>query len=69
VKAGKRYRYYISRPLVTEGRAKAPTACRIPAAEVEQVVTDRVRALLSDGTVVLAALIHGHSRDSLAGVA
>ena len=56
VKAGKRYRYYISRPLVTEGRAKAPTACRIPAAEVEQVVTDRVRALLSDGTVVLDAV-------------
>ena len=52
VKAGKRYRYYISRPLVTEGRAKAPGAYRIPAPEVEQVVTDRIRALLADGTTV-----------------
>lgn len=52
VKAGKRYRYYISRPLVTEGRAKALGAYRIPAPEVEQVVTDRIRALLADGTTV-----------------
>ena len=56
VKAGKRYRYYISRPLVTEGRAKVPTACRIPATEVEQVVTDRIRALLADGTAVFDAV-------------
>ena len=56
VKAGKRYRYYISRPLVTEGRAKAPAACRIPATEVEQVVTDRIRALLADGTAVFDAV-------------
>jgi site-specific DNA recombinase len=56
VKAGKRYRYYISRPLVTEGRAKAPGAYRIPAPEVEQVVTDRVRTLLADGTAVFDAL-------------
>ena len=56
VKAGKRYRYYISRPLVTEGRAKAPGAYRIPAPEVEQVVTDRIRALLADGTAVFDAV-------------
>src|SRR5689334_71724 len=35
VKGGKRYRYYISRPLVTEGRGKAAAAYRIPAPEVE----------------------------------
>jgi site-specific DNA recombinase len=56
VKGGKRYRYYISRPLVTEGRAKAPGAYRIPASEVEQVVTDRVRTLLADGTAVFDTL-------------
>ena len=56
VKGGKRYRYYISRPLVTEGRGKAAAAYRIPAPEVEQVVTDRVRTLLADGTAVFDAL-------------
>ena len=56
VKAGKRYRYYISRPLVTAGRAKAPGAYRIPAPEVEQIVTDRVRTLLEDGTAVFDAV-------------
>ncbi len=56
VKAGKRYRYYISRPLVTEGRAKAPGAYRIPAPEVEQVVTGQIRALLADGTAVFDAV-------------
>jgi len=56
VKAGKRYRYYISRPLVTEGRAKAPGAYRIPAAEVERVVSDQVRTLLADGTAVFDAV-------------
>ncbi|HSU06331.1 MAG TPA: recombinase family protein [Acetobacteraceae bacterium] len=56
VKAGKRYRYYISRPLVTGARAKAPGAYRIPAPEVEQVVTDRVRTLLADGTAVFDAV-------------
>jgi len=56
VKAGKRYRYYISRPLVTDRRAKAPDAYRIPAPEVEQVVTDRIRALLADGSAVFDAV-------------
>ena len=56
VKAGKRYRYYISRPLVTEGRAKAPGAYRVPATEVEQVVCDRIRTLLADGTAVFDAV-------------
>ena len=56
MKDGKRYRYYISRPLITEGRAKAPGACRIPTAEVEQVVSDRIRALLADATAVFDAV-------------
>ena len=56
VKSGKRYRYYISRPLVTGARAKAPGAYRIPATELEKVVTDRVRTLLADGTAVFDAV-------------
>ena len=61
VKAGKRYRYYISRALIIEGRAKAPAACRIPAAEVEQVVTDRIRALLADAANVFDAIASANS--------
>ncbi len=53
VKDGKRYRYYISRPLVSGARAKAPGGCRIPAAELEQVVCDRIRAWLADSGTVL----------------
>ena len=52
VKAGKRYRYYISRPLVSGARAKAPGALRIPAAEVEQIVCDRIRTWLADAGAV-----------------
>ncbi len=56
VKAGKRYRYYISRPLVTDRRAKAPGALRIPAAEVEQVVCDRIRAWIAEPGAVFDAV-------------
>ena len=56
VKDGKRYRYYISRPLITAGRSKAPDAYRIPAPEVEQVVSNRIQTLLADGTAVFDAV-------------
>jgi DNA invertase Pin-like site-specific DNA recombinase len=52
VKDGKRYRYYVSRPLVTHGRSVAPAGQRIPAGEVERLVADRVRAFLaSEGEI------------------
>jgi site-specific DNA recombinase len=47
VKSGKRYRYYVSRPLITGARADA-AGLRIPAAEIEQIVTNRIRRLLSE---------------------
>src|SRR6516165_8860979 len=46
VKKGTRYRYYVSRPLITRERTESSTGLRIPAAEVEQLVTSRVRQWL-----------------------
>src|SRR6516225_4498908 len=48
VKQGTRYRYYVSRPLITQDQTKRSTGLRIPAAEVEQLVTSRVRQWLLD---------------------
>jgi hypothetical protein len=48
VKQGTRYRYYVSRPLITKHQTKRSTGLRIPAAEVEQLVTSRVRQWLLD---------------------
>jgi site-specific DNA recombinase len=56
VKDGKRYRYYVSRPLIIERRSNASAARRVPAAEVEQVVTDRIRAFLADAAAVFDAV-------------
>src|SRR6185437_9165675 len=46
VKNGTRYRYYVSRPLITKGQTERSTGLRIPAAEIEQLVTSRVRQWL-----------------------
>ena len=43
-----RYRYYVSRPLITKHLTKRSTGLRIPAAEVEQLVTSRLRQWLLD---------------------
>jgi site-specific DNA recombinase len=48
VKKGTRYRYYVSRPLIVGARADAAAGLRIPAAEIEQIVTNRIRRLLSE---------------------
>jgi site-specific DNA recombinase len=48
VKKGTHYRYYVSRPLIIGARAEATAALRIPAAEIEQIVTNRIRRLLSE---------------------
>src|SRR5262249_36512784 len=48
VKQGARYRYYVSRPLITQDQPKRSTGLRIPAAEVEQLVTSRARQWLLD---------------------
>jgi len=48
VKQDTRYRYYVSRPLITQDQRKSSTALRIPAAEIEHLVTSRVRQWLLD---------------------
>ena len=46
-KQGTRYRYYVS-PLITQDQRESSTALRIPAGEIEHLVTSRVRQWLLD---------------------
>jgi hypothetical protein len=48
VKKGTRYRYYVSRPLIIKDQTEGSAGLRIPAAEIEQLVTSRVRQWLLD---------------------
>jgi hypothetical protein len=48
VKKGTRYRYYVSRPLITTDQRESSLGLRVPAAEIEQLVTSRVRQWLLD---------------------
>jgi site-specific DNA recombinase len=48
VKEGTRYRYYVSRPLITNDQADRSTGRRIPAGEIEQLVLSQVRQWLLD---------------------
>jgi site-specific DNA recombinase len=55
VKKGVRYRYYVSKSLVT-GRVKVEgKGQRIPAVQIEALLTDRVRAWLADPAALLNA--------------
>ena len=56
VKNGKRYRYYVSRPLTIGCRASAPGGRRIPAGEIERLVAGRIRDFLSDDAQVFEAV-------------
>src|SRR5262252_5939774 len=52
VKKGTRYRYYVSRSLITKDRAMTSAALRLPAAEIEHLVSSRVhRWLLDPGSI------------------
>jgi hypothetical protein len=53
---GARYRYYVSRRLITGSRGAAPEGLRLPAGEIEQLVTNRVGELLSDPAQLSDAL-------------
>jgi hypothetical protein len=48
VKKGRRYHYYVSRPLITQDKRESSAALRTPAAEIEHLVTSRVRQWLRD---------------------
>jgi site-specific DNA recombinase len=52
VKKGTRYRYYVSRSLITKDRTDDSAGLRIPAAEIEHLVSSRVhRWLLDPGSI------------------
>jgi hypothetical protein len=48
VKKRTRYRYYVSRPLIIKDETEQVAGLRIPAAEIEQLVTSRLRQWLLD---------------------
>jgi site-specific DNA recombinase len=51
-KKSTRYRYYVSGSLITKARTENSAALRIPAAEIEELVSDRVhRWLLDPGSI------------------
>jgi site-specific DNA recombinase len=56
MKNGRRYRYYVSRPLITQGRSDAPEGWRVPAADLEQLVGDRLCGFLSSEAEVYHAI-------------
>ena len=55
VKNGKRYRYYVSRTLLS-GDANKTGGQRLPAASLEPLVVERIRAFLADPVAILDAL-------------
>ena len=56
VKKGVRYRYYVSKNLVTGGVNTERTGQRLPASHIEALVTGRIHAWLADPVVVLNAI-------------
>ena len=55
-KKGTHYRYYVSQSLIKRSRPQASeTACRVPAADLEGIVEQRICALLRDQTTMLDA--------------
>jgi site-specific DNA recombinase len=51
-KQGTRYRYYVSRPLIDRDQTERSSGLRIPAEEIEQAVTIRLRQWLVDPSSV-----------------
>ena len=55
-KKGTRYRYYVSQSLIKRGRPRASeAACRVPAADLENIIEDCICALLKDATAMAKA--------------
>ena len=55
-KRSKRYRYYLSKPLVTQSRGDAPKGLRIPADDLEKVVIDELCHWLRDTNPLVDSL-------------
>jgi DNA invertase Pin-like site-specific DNA recombinase len=56
VKKGTRYRYYVSRPLISEDQADGSAGRRIPAGEIEQLVVNQMRQWLLDPGSIYQAI-------------
>src|SRR5262245_51749487 len=56
IKKGTRYRCYVSRPLITNDQTDRAAALRIPAGEIEQAVSSRMRQWLVDPGSVYQAI-------------
>jgi len=57
-KKGTRYRYYVSQSLIKSGRPRASeAACRVPAADLESIIEDRICALLKDKDAISKAAV------------
>jgi site-specific DNA recombinase len=56
VKNGRRYRYYVSRPLIALGLSDAGDGWRVPAADLEQLVAHRLCGFLSSEGEVYSAI-------------
>ena len=56
VKAGKRYRYYVSDTLIRGTRAASPAGRRLPASDIEGLVLNTITDFLKSGASVLDAL-------------
>jgi site-specific DNA recombinase len=55
-KAGRRYRYYVSRPLVTETAEQMPGAWRLPASQLENLIATEAASMLAEPSTIAAAL-------------
>jgi site-specific DNA recombinase len=61
VKKGTRYRYYVSRSLITGTAKDKLNGRRIPAANLENLVINKLRDLLADQEAILDAIRHEHA--------
>jgi site-specific DNA recombinase len=65
-KSHRRYRYYVSKSLQIDGASSSGDGLRIPATDLEQIVTDRLLRFLREPTEVLAAITgsvtHGNAQ-------
>jgi DNA invertase Pin-like site-specific DNA recombinase len=56
IKKGTRYRYYVSTSLVTGGRSAFSSRRRIPAGDLEKIITERIRKFLCSRGELLEAI-------------
>jgi hypothetical protein len=60
IKKGVRYRYYVSRRLITDVRlgdkGEAAAGQRLPASELERLIVERLRTFLADADAIMSAL-------------